>query len=128
MTATAAQIASVRRMVDEPSTTTYSDALITAFIEACPLTDQLGSVPYTWSLATDPPTQVATIGWIPTYDLNAAAAEIWSEKAAGVAEKFTFSADGGSYSASDQHNQYMKMVSYYRSRRSARGVTLHKGI
>jgi hypothetical protein len=128
MTATAAQIATVRRMVDEPTTTTYSDVLIAAFIEAQPLMDELGTVPYTWSIATDPPSKIATPGWIPTYDLNAAAADIWSEKAAAVAEKFSFSADGGNYQAGDQHTQYMKMVSFYRSRRSARAVPLYKGI
>jgi hypothetical protein len=54
MAATAAQIAEVRRMVNEPTTSTYSDVLITAIIERYPLLDELGSDPYTWTAANPP--------------------------------------------------------------------------
>lgn len=43
----------------------------------------------------------ADTGYVPTWDLNAAAAEGWGWKAATVAGDFTFSADGASYSKAD---------------------------
>ena len=117
---TAAQIAKLRRMVDEPLTTTYSDAILTTMIEDHPLIDELGSVPYTWSIATDPPTKVETPDWIATYDLNITAAEIWDEKAAALAELFSFSADGGNLQVSDKYSHALSMAAHFRSRRAIR--------
>ena len=126
MTATAAQIATVRRMVAEPNSyPTYDDTLIAAFIEAHPHMDEQGELPYTLSSDT-PPTQTANDNWIATYDLNAAAADIWQEKAAAVAHKYDFSADGGNYSASNQFEQYMKQARYYQSRRMPSTAKMHK--
>lgn len=113
---TAAQIATIRRMVAEPTTTTYSDALITTFIEAYPLMDERGELPYTWSSAV-PPVQVVNAEWVATYDLNAAAADIWQEKAGGLAALYDFSADGGNYSRSQAYEQAMKQARYYRARK-----------
>jgi hypothetical protein len=121
---TAAQIATLRRMVAEPLTTIYSDALLTTFIESYPLVDELGTDPYTWSQATSPATKVVSPGWIPTYDLNAAAGDIWAEKAAALAHEHSFAADGGNYQVSDKHAHYMKQASFYRSRRSAKSVPI----
>lgn len=127
MTATAAMIAEVRLMVAEPDDTNgYTDALIQEHIEDYPLLDERGAVPYTWDTSTDPPTQDENEEWIPTYDLNAAAAKVWQEKAASIAQDFDFQADGGSFSRSQKHLQYMRMASYYRARRSARTHTLHQ--
>lgn len=117
-------IAVVRRMVDEPSSTTYSDAGIQYYIEKYPLLDERGEVPYTWDTSTSPPTQDENEDWIPTYDLNAAAADIWDEKAAGVAEDFNFSADGGRYDRSQVAEAYGKRARYYRARRSAATVKM----
>jgi hypothetical protein len=128
MTATAAQISTLRRMTDEPTIATYSDVQMQAFIEACPLVDELGTIPYSWDLSTDPPTKISTPQWIPTYDLNKAAGEVWGEKAAAVAESFTFSADGGDYDLNAKHTQYMKMASMYRSKRAMRQVPMTRGI
>ena len=128
MTATAAQIATLRRMTDEPTTATYSDAQLTAFIENFPLIDELGTIPYTWSLSTDPPTKIATPQWIPTYDMNAAAGEVWSEKAAAVAELYSFEADGGNYQLSEKHEHYLKMAGIYRARRAWRHVPMTRGL
>jgi hypothetical protein len=113
---TAAQIATVRRMVAEPATTTYSDALITTFIEAYPLQDERGELPYTWSSAT-PPAQVVNDRWVATYDLNAAAADIWQEKAGSLAALYDFAADGGNYSRSQAFEQAMKQARYFRARK-----------
>ena len=59
-------------------------------------------------------------------DLHAAAADIWLEKAASVAARFDFSADGSIKHVSQIHAQYMSMVRYHRSRRSATTGTFHK--
>jgi len=125
---TAAQIATLRRVTDEPATTTYSDALLTLFIEAWPLVDELGTIPYTWDISTDPPTKIATPQWIPTYDINAAAGDVWSEKAAALAELYTFSADGGNHDLNAKYEHYMKMAAFYRSRRSLRQLPMTRGI
>lgn len=119
MTVTAAQISQLRRMVAEPTTTTYSDALLTSMIEAYPHMDEWGETPL------DAYGEV-NADWTATYDLNGAAADIFTEKAAAVANKFDFSADGGNYSQSQQYEQYMKQARYYRSRRLPSTVALVK--
>lgn len=45
-----------------------------------------------------------------SYDVYAAAAEIWRMKAAAVAERFDFSADGASFKASQLIDQYNRMA------------------
>ena len=119
MTVTAAQIAQLRRMVSEPTTTTYSDALLTTYIETYPLMDENGEQPYTWSSAT-PPAKETNTAWVETYDFHAAAADIWEEKAAAWADQYTFAADGGNYSRSDAYKMMMERVRYHRSRRATR--------
>lgn len=126
MTATAAQIAQVRRMVAESSTDTYDDDAITAYIEAHPLLDQNGEEPTYLDYSTTPPTATENDDWIPTYDLHAAAADILEEKAASWLEKYDFSADGGSYSRSQVHDMLMKQVRYHRMRRSAKTARMHQ--
>lgn len=125
MAATAEQIARVRRMAAEPTANTYTDADIQGYIEAYPLLDERGQAPYTWNTATEPPAQDANEDWIPTYDLHAAAADIWDEKAALLASRFDFSADGGNYSRSQEYEQAMKQARYHRSRRSSKTMTMH---
>jgi len=105
-----AMIAQLRRMTAEPTTTTYSDALLISMIEAYPHIDEWGEGP------TDDD-GVWNDDWFPTYDLNATAADVWQDKAGAVAVKFDFAADGGNYSQSQQYEQYMKQCRYYRSRR-----------
>lgn len=117
MTATAAQIARVRRMVDEATETMYTDEDIQGYIEEYPLLDERGEEPYTWDTSTQPPTQDENEDWIDTYDLNAAAADIWGEKTAAPAQDFDFSADGGRYTRSQIVEQYQQRERYYRSRR-----------
>lgn len=112
-------------MVAEPDDTTYDDAAITTYIESYPHIDEQGELPYTLDSST-PPAQEANTSWIPTYDLHAAAADIWEEKAAAVAHKYDFSADGGNYSASNQYEQYMKQARNHRARRLPSTATMHK--
>jgi len=120
MAATAAMIAEVRRMVDEPGVDPYTDILVTAFIEAYPLIDVLGTDPQDVDFSTTPPTISELDGWIPTYDLHAAAADIWVEKAGAVADEFDFKADGGSFSRSQKEDKYMAQSRYHLSRRAAK--------
>lgn len=82
MAATAAQIAQLARMVNEEERAAYSNGALQAYIETYPTIDDRGTDPYWWDSSTTPPTQTANVDWIPTYDLHAAAADIWEEKAA----------------------------------------------
>jgi hypothetical protein len=107
---TAAQIAQLRRLIAEPTTTTYSDALLIDAIMLYPHMDEYGETQY------DDDGYI-NADWTPTYDLNAAAADVWNEKASAVAHRVDFSADGGKYSMSNQFEQYMKQARYFRSRR-----------
>jgi L-ascorbate metabolism protein UlaG (beta-lactamase superfamily) len=45
-----------------------------------------------------------------SYDVYAAAAEVWRMRAAGVAERFDFTADGASFKASQLIAQYQQMA------------------
>lgn len=118
---TAAEIAQLRKMVDEPETEFYSDADLTTYIENYPMMDELGQDPYYWQGGVTP-IKVVNQGWIATYNLNAAAADIWEEKAAQLAGKYDFSADGGQYSRSQAYNQAMQMAKYYRGRGGANTI------
>lgn len=121
---TAAQIAEVRRMTGETAAT-YSNTLLTAIIEKYPLLDEQGEEP--WTLSSDtPPVHEDNDDWMPTYDLNAAAADVWAEKAAALAGLYDFSADGGNYRRSQAYEQCMKQSRHYRARASAYVVTLHQ--
>lgn len=122
MAATAAQIAQLRRMVNEPTIAIYDDTAITTYIEAHPLMDENGEAPRVPS-TTQPGVMMANPDWTATYDLNAAAADIWEEKAAVLAQDYDFNADGASYSRSQAYEQAMKMASRYRSRRSPKTIT-----
>jgi len=126
MAATAAQIAQFRRMVAETGLDTYDDRALAEYIEAYPLLDEQGEAPYTWDTATSPPTQDANEDWIPTYDLHAAAGDIWEEKAGVLVTAFDFTADGATYSRSQQYDMMMRQARNHRSRRSPKTGTLIK--
>lgn len=124
MTATQLQINQLRRMIAESTSETYTDTMLAAYIAARPLMDDRGQDPYCWDDSTTPPSQAANDNWIPTYDLNATAADLWEEKAAAVAAEFDFHADGGIYSRSQKYEQYMNRARYYRSRAAAGTIRL----
>ena len=123
MAATAAQIAELRRMIAEPTDTTYSDDTLQAYIEARPTLDVNGQESGYW-LLTVPPTWTLYPTWIPTYDLAAAAATLWGEKAAVLAGDFDFSADGGNYTRSQAYEQAMSQARYWGSRQAPGTITL----
>lgn len=127
MTATAAQIAELRRMVAEPETTTYTDVALQAYIERYPLMDELEEEPYSWLMVDGVKTKQVNTLWVPTYDMNAAAADVWQEKMASIsALAVDFSADGGNYSDSQAFDHAEKMMKFYRSRRSAKNIKVIK--
>lgn len=123
MSATAEQVKRLRRMVAESTTTTYTDADLRGYIERYPLVDGLGNEP-TEPSETDPVTLVENDDWTATYDLNAAAADVWSEKAAALASEFDFQAGSQTFQRSQAHAQYMRQAGYYRARRSANTIRL----
>lgn len=57
--------------------------------------------------------EAGTDTWVPTWDLNAAAAEGWRRKAAKVAGAYSFSDAGASFDRSDMVNACMAMVRVY---------------
>jgi hypothetical protein len=126
MAATAAEIARLRRMVKEPTEATYDDETMAEYIERYPHMDERGEEPYTFDTSTSPPTQDANDDWIPTYDLNAAAADIWEEKAANISDEFDFQADGGKYTRSQVYEQYMANARRFSSKRAPKTMTLKK--
>ncbi len=106
MAATDAMISRLRRMVNEPDPGGgYDDEALAALIELYPLPDADGNEPDSGD-------------WAASYDLHAAASECWQEKASVVAVDFHFSADGGSFSREQVHQQYMQQARYHRSRRA----------
>lgn len=124
MAVTAAILANLRRLVAEPSTTTYSDALLTTIIEGYALMDANGQLPTYWTAAV-PPVQTANPSWVEVYDLNSAASQVWQEKAAVPAADFDLSADGATYHRSQVYEQCMKQARFYAAKRRASTITLH---
>lgn len=123
MVVAAEDIARVRRMTAEANPTSgYSDEDIAAAIRRRPLTDRNGEGP--WSDDSTAASPTINPAWIPTYDLNHAAADIWAEKAAALAvESYDFSADGGNYQRSQRYQHAMRMAQYYLARRAPVTVT-----
>lgn len=123
MAPTAAQIAQLRRMTAEPTTTTYSDTVLTEYIERYPAVDENGECPRVESTSTFG-AMMDNPDWTETYDLHSAAAAVWEEKAAGMVVKFDFGADGGQYSRSQMYENAMKQARFHLSRRNPKTIIL----
>lgn len=106
-----ADIERFRRMVAEPGTATYTDSLLISAISNYPLPDLTGQ----WPLLTS---GSANTAWTPTYDLAAAAADIWAEKATNYVGMFDFTADGASFRKSQVYDQYTQEARKWASRRN----------
>lgn len=117
MAASSDDIARLRRMVNEPTSATYTDADIRSYIERYPCIDDQGLRPFYIDQSTNPPSRKEFVDWMPTYDLNYAAADLWAEKAAVLSQDYDFQADGGNYSRSQAYNQAMKQSRYHLARR-----------
>lgn len=120
MAATAAQVAELRLMIHEPDETTYTDVALAGYIEKYPLIDERGEYPYTWDTSTTPPSQDENEDWIPTYDMHAAAGDIWEQKAAAIFDHYDFQADGGRYSRDQAYKNAMRLARHHRARRKPR--------
>jgi hypothetical protein len=119
MAATAAMVERLRRMTNTSvDDVTWHYDVLAEYIERHPVLDERGEEPHTWNTATTPPTQTANTAWLGAYDLHAAASDVWAEKAAIVAQDFTFIADGGVYTRSQVYQQYMKMAAFHAARRA----------
>lgn len=105
-------IAELRDMIAEPTTVTYSDADLAALIGRFSLIDL-------YELEPDDDT------WTPTYDLNAAAANIWGRKAAAVAGLYDFTADGGTFHRSQSAAEMRKQARYFAARRAPSSLHVH---
>lgn len=110
-------------MTAEPTEETYSDAALATMIETYPLVDARGEEPLIES-ETTPGTLEANPDWVATYDLAAAAADIWAEKAGALAADYDYQAGGGRFDRSQAYEQAMKQSRFYRARRSPSTVTL----
>ena len=122
MAATSAMVAQLRWMIDEPDSDPYTDEILEGYIETYPLLDVLGTEALEVDYTTTPPTLSERDNWIPTYDLHAAAADIWEEKSATVAEDYNITADGATLNRGDVQKQYMEKCRHHRSRRSAKTI------
>lgn len=118
MAVTTAQVNQLRRMIAEPSQDNYSDVLLENCIERQAIRDWKGQEPTQWDSSTTPPSSTVNPYWIPTYDLNAAAAEIWLEKAAQLADRIDLLADGSRYSSSQLYEHAQRMARFFLSRRA----------
>lgn len=113
MAASTEDKARVRRMTAELTTAIYSENVIAEYIERYPLRDSDGNLP-------------DSSDWTPTYDLHAAAADIWDEKAAARMDKYDFSADGGNYHRNQAYEAAMEKAKWHRVRSSAKAFTAIK--
>ena len=121
---TAAELTRLRRMiVDTAAPQTYTDAALTTIVERYPCVDMRGESPFVESVLY-PGTLVLNDDWTATYDINAAAGEVWEEKAAALAANFDFSADSAGFQRSQAFTQAQQMARHYRSRRNPSTVTL----
>jgi hypothetical protein len=127
MTVTDAMLAKLRRtcaLSDDDAT--YTDDILTEIIEEHKCFDDNGEDPTYLDKSTEPPTVTDNDNWIPTYDLYAAAADVWEEKAATLQSNFDFSADGGNYKTSQAHDNALKMAAKCRSRSRVKTIDLIK--
>lgn len=106
MAASETDIRRLRRMVAELDDTTYNDDDIARYLEAWPLVDSRGR-------------NSDDGNWTEAYDLHAAAAEIWDEKAASVADKHDFSADGANIQSSQLYEHCLKQSKHHRALQKA---------
>ena len=110
MAASVTEVVKLRCMIADSTSTTYSDDDLEEIIESYPVLDSDGYDP-------------EDDDWTATYDLNAAAAQIWEEKAAAYIGSYDFSADGGSFNRSQMYEQAMKMARHYHSRKRVKTIT-----
>ena len=100
MTPDAMQIAALRRFAAEPTAETYSDADLTDILMRRAL-DAAGA---------------------DGFDLYAAAADVWEQKAAALAQDYDFAADGADFRRSQAHAHALGMARLFRARRASGSI------
>lgn len=111
MAATPAMIATVRRYVADVDADLFDDQAIADAIERYPFADADGLGPQ-------------DAAWTPRYDLNAAAADLWMERAARATGQYDFSTIEGRFDVSQVQQQAERMAAFYRKRIAPRWVQL----
>jgi hypothetical protein len=125
MAVTATQLSQLRRMCNlADDDAVYTDGVLTGYITKYALPDRLGTAPTYVTYSGTTPVETVNGSWLATYDLNAAAADVWQERASGLVDRYDFSADSASYSRSQQYQQYMQQARYYRARRAIGSINL----
>jgi len=124
MSVTSEMVARLRRMVDEAGDDTYDDDAIEAAIARYPTLDGLGEPPTVRDITTSPPSLTTNPDWTPTYDLHAAASDLWSEKAAAVGADYDFASEGARYQRSQVYEQYLRASRHHAARRSMNTIAL----
>lgn len=71
--------------------------------------DELGALLDSYRTPDSEGRLVTDSGWVPTYNLNAAAAEGWRWKAAAVVGDFNFSADNASFNKGEVQAKCLEM-------------------
>lgn len=104
-------IARLRRLINEPTETYYSDTALTDYLTRNQCIDSAGRRPY----ANDP-------NYVTTHDVYRAAAEVWDEKAALSSAEFDYSGDGSNLSLSQLHDHALKQAAFCRSRSMPRVI------
>ena len=124
MSATDAQIARLRRMTAEPDAEgTYDDDAIAGYIEAHPVRDAQGREPYE-RLSDGRLSATLNDLWTETYDLNAAAADVWDEKASALTEETDTSVEGASITRSQAYEHARKEARKYRGKQRPSTIRL----
>lgn len=100
-----------RRMIAESDEATYTDEDLIEVLANYPLADAAGNWPYLTSGSVN-------TGWVGTYDLASAAADIWDEKATLKAGNFDFTADGATFHKKQVYDNYAAQARKWRSRRA----------
>lgn len=99
----------LRRLINEVDESVYPDSSLLATLLLLPLRDRSGREP-------------DHEDWEGRWDVYAAAAQIWDEKAARVVGTYDFSSDGASFQRSQIVQQYREQARYMRARGSAQSV------
>src|SRR4051794_23263866 len=114
MTARDDAIGRVKRLSAATVKPVVSDADLAAIVDTYPLVDNNGLGP-------------SSPGWAPTYDTNAAIAEVYAQKAATVSADYNFTADDASYSKGDVLANLLAMEAKFRAMAKTAGGGLSTG-
>lgn len=120
-------LAKLRKMIGEPTEATYTDDDLGLRLAQEPVKDLAGTQPFYVDELQIPPILKLNLHWLPTYDLNKVAADIWLEKASACpSDQYDVSVDGNSYSRSQLYDHYMQNHRTYNARRKARSRLIQR--